>query len=121
MIEILDGFPDNVLAAACKGHVTREDYETVLIPTLDEKLKSHEKLRIYYEIAEDFSTIDPAAVFEDMKVGMGHLTRWERFAVVTDVEWIRTTMRAFGFLFPVEMKIFDLTEKQEARAWISGA
>jgi hypothetical protein len=27
-------------------------------------------------------------VREDFKFGMEHITRWERVAVVTDVEWI---------------------------------
>jgi hypothetical protein len=52
-------------------------------------LKNHEKLRLYYETAADFSGIDPGAVWEDIKVGMEYFTRWERMAVVTDIEWIK--------------------------------
>ncbi len=33
MIEALKEFPTKVLAFACKGHVTKHDYETVLIPS----------------------------------------------------------------------------------------
>ena len=29
-------------------------------------------------------------------------------------------MRKFGFFFPVEMKVFPLAERQEARDWICG-
>jgi SpoIIAA-like len=50
MIEVLEGFGDNIAASACHGHVTKADYETVLIPDIEEKLKRHEKVRIYYEI-----------------------------------------------------------------------
>jgi hypothetical protein len=32
MIEVLEGFGDNIAAYACHGHVTKADYETVLIP-----------------------------------------------------------------------------------------
>ena len=32
MIELLKGFPDNVTAFALHGHVTKADYDTVLIP-----------------------------------------------------------------------------------------
>ena len=39
-------------------------------------------------------------MWEDFKVGMAHLLRWERITVVTDVDWIRTTVRALGFLMP---------------------
>lgn len=35
MIEALTGFPDNVAAFVCHGHVTRTDNETVLIPDVE--------------------------------------------------------------------------------------
>ena len=34
MIKILEGFPDNVIAASAVGRVTRQNYEEVLIPRL---------------------------------------------------------------------------------------
>ena len=43
MIEVLKDFPDNVIAFACHGHVTKADYETVLIPDIEDKLKSAQK------------------------------------------------------------------------------
>ena len=121
MIEKLNGFPENVIAAACKGHVTRQDYETVLVPLVEEKLKAHDKVRLYYEIGPDFDEIDPGAVLEDIKVGMGNLSRWERIAVVTDVDWIRIAMKAFSFLIPAEMRFFPMTDAEKARDWISGS
>jgi SpoIIAA-like len=44
----------------------------------------------------DLAGIDPGAMWEDFKVGMEHFTRWERIAVVTDVEWIKNTIKIFG-------------------------
>jgi hypothetical protein len=82
MIEQLPNFPDNVLAFLCKGRVTKEDYDSVLVPAVLRALEKH----------------TPDAVWENFKVGMGHFTRWERVAVVTDVELIKQTMRFFGFL-----------------------
>jgi hypothetical protein len=34
VIEALKDFPDNVIAIACHGHVTKADYESVLIPDI---------------------------------------------------------------------------------------
>ena len=118
MIEALKGFPANVVALACKGHVTRSDYETALIPAVREALKQHHKVRLYYQIGPNFSGIEAGAVWEDFKVGMEHLLRWERIAVVTDVDWIRHTIRAFSFVMPGEVKIFPVDEMAKARAWI---
>jgi hypothetical protein len=52
---------------------------------------------------------------------MEHLTRWERVAVVTDVEWIKQTMWFFSFLMPGAMRVFPASEAAQARAWIIAA
>lgn len=118
MIKRLDGFPDNVVAVACLGQVSRHDYETVLIPTVDAALKRHDKVRIYYEIGAGFEGIDAGAMWEDMKVGVTHLRHWERIALVTDVAWIANTMKAFAFMIPGEIKVFPVSATEAARAWI---
>ena len=118
MIEAVKGFPAKVLAFACKGHVTKSDYETVLIPAVVEALKRPGKLRLYYQIDPDFSGIEPGAMWDDFKVGMEHVLRWDRIAVVTDVEWIRYTIRAFSFVIPGVAKVFQLAEAAKAREWI---
>jgi SpoIIAA-like len=118
MIKKLVDFPDNVLAFVCNGRVTKEDYDAVLVPAVTNGLKRQSKVRLYYETAADFAGIDPGAIWEDFKVGMEHLTRWERVAVVTDVEWIKQTMRFFSFLMPGTMKSFPTSEAAQARAWI---
>jgi hypothetical protein len=119
MIEALKGFPRKVLAFACKGHVTKRDYETVLIPAVAEALKQQGKVRLYYQIDPDFSGIEPGAMWDDFKVGVEHLLRWERIAVVTDIEWIGFTFRAFSFVIPGVAKVFRVDEKAKAREWIS--
>ena len=119
MIEALKDFPPNVIAFACKGQVTRSDYESVLEPAVNRALQQHDKIRLYYEIGTDFTGFDAGAMWEDFKVGVGHLTRWEKIAVVTDVAWIGHTISAFSFLMPGEMKVFPTAQATEARQWIS--
>jgi hypothetical protein len=77
--------------------VTRKDYDDVLVPAVMAALQQHEKVRLYYEITPQFSGMDPGAIWEDFIVGIEHLLRWERVAVITDVAWIRHTVNAFRF------------------------
>ena len=86
MIRTLSGFPENVVAIAFKGRVTRKDYDDVLVPAVTAALQGHAKVRLYYEITAHFSGIEAGAIWEDFLVGMEHLLRWERIAVVTDSE-----------------------------------
>jgi hypothetical protein len=121
MIERLAGFPENVVAFACHGQVTRRDYETALVPTVELALKAHQNVRVYYQIDSDFSGFEAGAMWEDFKVGIMHLQHWERVAVVTDVDWIKTAMRVFGFLMPGAVKVFPLAEAAAARDWVSAS
>ena len=118
MIESIGDLPDNVVAVSCSGHVTRSDYEHVLIPAVNAALKKHDKIRLFYRIGSEFEAIDPGAVFEDMSVGFSHLSRWERIAVVTDIAWIRMTIHVFAFVIPGPMKFFSVSEEAQARQWI---
>ena len=59
------------------------------------------------------------AAWDDAKVGLQHMTRWERIAVVTDEGWIRTSVRAFGFMMPGHIRVFANEELDDAKAWIS--
>ncbi len=74
------------------------------MPAVTKALSTHNKLRLYYETAADFAGVDVGAAWEDFKVGMEHLTRWERIAVVTDVDWIKHMVRFFRFLMPGETR-----------------
>jgi hypothetical protein len=121
MIELLKGFPDNVVAVLAKGRITKSDYDTVLIPAIENALKAHEKVRVYYEIGPDFGGYDAGAAWEDFKAGMEHLMRWQRVAVVTDVDWIKHTMQIFSFIMPTEMRVFPVAAAEQARAWITAA
>lgn len=121
MIEMLEGFPDSVVAAIAKGHVTKKDYDDVLIPKVNEALGRHDKIRCYYELGSQFSGFDAAAAWEDFKIGIEHLSRWERVAVVTDVDWIRFTMKVFRFLMPGEVRVFGNSQASDAKSWIAAA
>lgn len=120
MIEQLAGFPSNVVAFVCKGRVTRADYDSVLVPEVLKALQAHDKIRLYYETDVDFAGIDPGAMWDDFKIGIEHLTRWQRIAVVTDVEWIRHAVRFFSFLMPGTTRLFSRDEAVRARDWIVG-
>lgn len=119
MIEQLQGFPENAVAFACHEHVTREDYMNTLVPAVEKAFAGHSDVRLYYEIGPDFRNVDLGAVWTDFAVGLEHWTRWERIAIVTDVDWIRNTMWAFGFLMPGDVRLFSMSDKSAARDWVA--
>lgn len=118
MIQRLSNFPSDVVAVLCSGHVTKLEYEAVLVPAVATALRTHPRLRLYYETGHSFS-IDASAIAADVKLGLEHLTRWERVALVTDMEWVCRAVGALGFLLQGDLKIYSLSETARACTWIS--
>jgi len=119
MITPIENLPAASIGFTASGKVTGDDYEQIIIPKVEAGLKEYEKLSMVYHLGPDFTGFDAAAVWDDAKLGIGHLTSWKRLAVVTDVSWVSTGVRVAGFLMPCEVKLFSNTELADAIAWIS--
>lgn len=119
MLERIHGLPDNVLGFEAKGEVTGAEYESVLIPAVEEMVARQKNVRFLYHLGDEFTGFDAKALWDDAKVGFQHLTSWERIAVVTDVGWIRTAVKAFGFVMPGHVRVFSNIELPESRRWLS--
>ena len=118
MIAIMNGLTDNVLGASAMGEVTDEDYEFTLIPAVEEKLKTNKKVRLFYHLGSDFTGFELTAVFDDAKMGIKHLTSWDRIALVSDHHTINAFAKFFGHIFPCPVRIFKNTEFEDAKKWI---
>ena len=119
MLKIINDLPDNVLAVSAEGKITGTDYETVLIPALEKKLKVNKKIRMLYHLGSSFTGFDLNAMLDDAKMGMKHLSAWERVAFVSDHELINTFAKFFGYMLSCELRIFKNSELDEANKWIS--
>ncbi len=119
MIEIMNDFPENVLGFKAKGHVTREDYEKMLIPKIESALEQHGKISCYYELGSEFSGMDAGAMWEDTLIGFEHLSKWDKVAAVANVPWISHILMAFRFLVRGRMKVLPTNEARKAQAWVS--
>ncbi|MGH7047493.1 MAG: STAS/SEC14 domain-containing protein [Stellaceae bacterium] len=115
MIEIIEGFPKNVVGIAVKGRVTMQDCRQILTPAIENSLKWRDKIRLYYEINSRF----PGAGWDDLDFGFEHAARCERVAIVTDIAWVGLTIRALRFLIPGEIRVFATIQADEGRAWIT--
>ncbi|MCB9988968.1 MAG: STAS/SEC14 domain-containing protein [Rhodospirillales bacterium] len=119
MLTLMKDVPENVLGVVAEGMVTAHDYETVLIPAVEERLEKQDKVRVLYVTAADFQGYDAGAMWDDAKLGLSHLTAWERVAVVSDVEWIRMMLHAFSFMMMGRMKLFKIEELEQAKVWVA--
>jgi hypothetical protein len=114
MIEIVEGLPRNIVGFAVSGRLTMEDCSEVLVPAVKKSLKRHDKIRLYYELNSRF----PGAAWDDLDLGIEDFSRCERVAIVTDIGWVRLTVKALRFLIPSEIRVFATIEAEEGRTWI---
>ncbi|MGI9309452.1 MAG: STAS/SEC14 domain-containing protein [Gammaproteobacteria bacterium] len=119
MIKQLDDIPADVLGFAVEQKLTAEDYETVLIPAIENHLKTHSDVRALCVFGEEFDGVEAAAMWEDAKIGLKHIKAWERIAVVSDTEWIKTMVKVGGFALPFAVRTFDLDKLEDAKHWLA--
>ena len=115
MIELIEDFPRNVVGIAVRGRVTRQECRDVLAPAIARSLRWRDTVRLYYELGSRF----PGSGWDDLDIGFEQAARCERVAIVTDIAWVRLTVKAIRFLIPGEIRVFATIETQEARAWIT--
>ena len=97
---------------------TTDDYEDVLIPAIESTLEKYDKIRILVQLGEEYEGFEGDAMWDDTKVGLKHFTQFEKCAIVTDVKWIRSSIKVFGFLIPGEVKLFPNQELSTAEEWV---
>ena len=114
----MDDLPDSVLGVSAEGKITGTDYETVLIPALEEKLKANKKIRILYHLGTNFTGFELSAMLDDAKIGMKHLSAWEKIALISDHEMINTFAKFFCHLMSCELRVFKNDELANAKKWI---
>ncbi len=115
MIELIDGLPRNVVGISVTGRVTQHECREILVPAMTRSLRWRDRIRLYYELGSRF----PGSGWDDLDLGFEHASRCERIAIVTDIAWVRLTVKAIRFLIPGEIRVFGTLETAEARAWIT--
>ena len=119
MLEAMQGLPEGVIGFEAKGKLHTSDYTDVLQPAIRQVLDRGDDVRIVL-VFETFEGMSVEAVWQDLKLGTGHLRRWKRIALVTDVEWMIHLTSLFGWMTPGELKHFPLAQRADAIAWTAG-
>ncbi len=119
MIEEITGRPEGTLEFKITGYVTADDYDTVLTPAIERALEQHDRIRLLVQIGPGFEGYSFQAAWEDSRLGLQHWRGFDRIAVVTDVGWMRTAIRALAFSLPCPVQVFQLGEHQDARRWLT--
>jgi len=119
-VTVIEGLPEGVVGVSVRGVINAKDYSETIAPLIEAALKEREKISFVYQIGPEFEAYTPGAVWGDARVGLMHLSRFERIAVVSDIDWIRHGVRAFAPLIPGDVHVFGNDELEAAKTWAAG-
>ena len=109
--------PDGVLAFRAVGRVEKADYDDVLVPGVEAMIAERDEVRLVYVLGEEFDGYAMGAGWEDAKLGVGHLSKWRRLAIVSDRDWVRHGAGMFGWMLPGDVRTFPVEELERALRW----
>ncbi|MFT5342034.1 MAG: hypothetical protein ACI9BH_001247 [Paracoccaceae bacterium] len=115
---VLEGYPDDVVALRAEGRVTSADYEETLIPLAVAAIKVHAKVKLLYWCGEEFTGFSAGAAWDDARFGLANMSKFSKLAFVSDVGWMRESVKFFGPLIAAPVQVFDNDDIEKAKAWI---
>ena len=112
--------PQNVVAFKATGEVTKNDYQTVLLPAVERLVNQIDEINFLFLIDTEIESFTAAAWMQDAWVGLKNLSKWNRSAIVTDSEKAISFTNAFSYMVPGEFKGFKKEAFNEAMNWVEG-
>lgn len=116
MLKTIDNLPDGVIGVEASGTITAGDYRDVVEPLLSEA-KAGGKMRLLYVYGE--VDITAGGAWQDAKTGLSNWTSFDKIAIVTDEDWIEHSIKAFGWIMPGEVQVFDDDSRADAVQWLA--
>jgi hypothetical protein len=119
MITELPDIPENIAGFKATGEITKEDYQNVVIPKIDKVVRDYGEINFLFLIDTELKEFTAGAWLQDSLIGIKHLTKWRRAAIVTDNEGAIKFTDAFSVVAPGEFKGFRKADYETALNWVS--
>lgn len=119
MVTIIRDVPGDVAAFELTGKITVHDYETIVIPKVDAVARDSGKVRFLLLLKTSIGNFNIKAVWEDVKVGLKHMDKWHKTAIISDEKGVIIFTDTLGQLIPGETRSFVIADQEEAKKWIA--
>ena len=118
MIVQIKDVPNNMVAFKADGEVTKEDFEMVKdeVASLVETTGKLNYLLFLDNSPKDFTL---GAWLQDALLGINNITKWNRAAIISDIEAVKTFTDGFSKVMPGEFRGFAKAEYDQAVDWVS--
>jgi hypothetical protein len=118
MFQIIPESQGKIIGLRATGKLTDQDYQEILIPSLEALINQHGRIRLLCFMDEDFAGLEAGALWDDAKFFLPHKDDFEKMAIVGGPKWIELAMRLFASLMKGDVKTFPSDQLPQAWDWI---
>ena len=119
MVQIIEWLPQHVLAFRLSGAVSGEDYERTIMPALESMARLQGEIYFLMVIDTAISEFTLSALWDDLKAGFKHFSKWKKIAVVSENRFYDTLFDLITYIIPGKTKGFTPDQLEEAKQWVS--
>lgn len=118
MINIIENTPPNIAAFVAKGEVNQDDFDKVF-EEVRKVIRKEDELNYLLKLDTSVKNFSLGAWIQDIWLGIKHLTKWNRCAIVTDDDMVKEVTEITNKLAIAEFKTFKKKELEKAIQWTS--
>ena len=111
---------ENVVAFRALAEVTKEDFQRVVVPAIEQIIKEINEINFLLLLDTDIQNFTVGAWLEDAMIGLKHLGKWNRAAIVCDSDAIISFTNGFSYIAPGEFRGFKKEALNKALNWVEG-
>lgn len=121
MIQQINGLAGDVAAFRVSGEVTKEDYDSIILPTVENITSKFNHLNFLLVLNTDLKNYTWGAWMDDALVTLKNLAKFKRVALVTDSEMVKKVTSFGAHFIPGEYRTYKLAEEASAVNWVGAA
>jgi hypothetical protein len=118
MIKELKDTPNTMVGFIASDEVTKAEFDKVILPAVQELVQRTDKLNYLLVVDTPLKNFTIGAWMRDAMLGLNNINKWNRAAIVTDVEGIKWFTELFSKVVPGEFKGFNHSELDRAINWV---
>ncbi|MBE9583817.1 STAS/SEC14 domain-containing protein [Mucilaginibacter sp. JRF] len=119
MLSVIDELPGHVVGIHTVGRITGKDIKNTLEPLLNSMAGTQQEVNYLLLAESGLADFTVGAMLAYSMLIIKYYARWNKVAVVTDDNMIRSITRFFRFLIPGISRQFNLNEMDKAIQWIA--
>lgn len=118
MIKQITDLPQNMVGFRAQGEVTKDDFDIVQVQ-VTELVERTGQLNYLLFLDTSPKEFTFGAWLQDALLGIKNITKWNRAAIVTDIDGVIAFTDGFSKVMPGEFRGFKKAEYDEAVKWVS--